>query len=261
MISFALIRVGLLTAAVGYGLPTLAQTLHRLPRTQPAPSAPAPVAVTTPVAAAVPVAAPAAPQSAANQPAHRAQITFSTGLLSISAENSSLNQILREIGRLTGMKITGGVTDERVYGNYGPADTATILSALLRGTGSNMMLVLDDRESPRELMLTPRGGGPTPPNPNASRDRDEDLPPQREPRMPNAAGFANPQQNTQPPPQNFQPARVPSAAAPVQATPPAAPVTDTTTPKSPSGVATPQQIYDQLMRLQQQQQKNPAAPQ
>jgi hypothetical protein len=194
----------------------------------------------------------------ADLPAHRAEVTYRTGILSVAAENSSLNQILREIGQLTGMKITGGVNDERVYGSYGPADTETVLTALLKGTGSNIMLVLDDRQLPKELVLTPRQGGPTPPNPNAAREREEeDLPPMRMPRVRGVEGV-----NT--PPQFHPPQALPAEVAPqppaVQQPAPQPPAAGDTTQQSPNGVKTPQEIYDQLMKLQQQQQQKPANP-
>src|ERR1700679_2339706 len=110
-----------------------------------------------------PIAATPAPP---NTP-HRATATYAAGLLNVRADNSSLNQILRAIARLTGMTITGGVTDERVFGNYGPAEPSTILATLLDGTGSNMILRESATSAPSELVLTPRNGGPTPPNPNA----------------------------------------------------------------------------------------------
>jgi hypothetical protein len=183
-------------------------------------------------------------------------------LLSVTANNSSLNQILREISRVTGMKITGGVTDERVYGTYGPGDPSSVLTALLGGTGSNVMIVLDDRHAPQELVLTPRSGGATPPNPNASRERgEEDLPPQRAPRYPRPDGIGTVlQPNQAPPPPSPQqqfPQPIPTLPADIQQ-PAATPPSDTTTQESPNGVKTPQQIYDQLMKMQQQQQKPPS---
>jgi len=185
--------------------------------------------------------------------AQRAQVAFAGGSLSITADNSSLNQILRDIARLTGMKITGGVTDERVYGSFGPGDTSSVLSALLAGTGSNMMLIFDAQRAPSELVLTPRGGGPTPPNPMASRgdDRDEqDLPPQLRPHIP------RPEMRQEPPAAS---ARPPEPAAPPAATTPAAP-TDTTQQVSPNGVSTPEQIYQQLLdRAKAKQQQTPAS--
>jgi hypothetical protein len=99
--------------------------------------------------------------------AHRAAVTYNSGLVSINASNSSLNQILREISKQTGMKITGGVRDERVFGHYGPATLSDILITLIDGTGTNLVLRQTASNTPVELILTPRNGGATPPNPNA----------------------------------------------------------------------------------------------
>jgi len=99
--------------------------------------------------------------------AHRADVRYDSGLISINASNSSLNQILREISRQTGMKITGGVREERVFGHYGPAPVADILATLIDGTGTNMVLRQTAANTPEELILTPRSGGVSPPNPNA----------------------------------------------------------------------------------------------
>jgi hypothetical protein len=223
-------------------------------------------------------AAPAAPSvaqtqqylPAAAQPAERrAQVNMlPNGILTVNADNSSLNQILREISRVTGMKITGGVVDERVFGNYGPADPSTILTALLRGTGSNMMLIFNSHQAPAELVLTPRNGGPTPPSPNAGHERDEDdLPPRGMPHASRGPDPNDPRPRQPIQPQLPVPAQQPSAVeAPANSVPlPTPPPADTTTATSPNGVKTPQQIYDQLMQLQQQKQQQqqktaPATP-
>ena len=205
---------------------------------------------TAPLTRPTPLTVQAQPQQASQQQAQRAQVELRDGQLSVKAENSSLNQILREISRITGMKISGGVMDERVFGSYGPADPSAVLSALLGGTGSNMMIVLDAKKAPIELVLTPRGGGPSPPNPSASRERgDEDLPQQMGPRFARPERMAPfPVQNQAPPPPT------PTEMAP-QA-PAASPGGDTTTQESPNGVKTPQQVYEQLMKMQQQQPKD-----
>lgn len=154
-----------------------------------------------------------------------AQVTYAGGQLFVSANNSSLNQILHKIGHETGMKITGGVTDERVFGQYGPASPAKVLGQLLDGTGSNMLFLHATTAAPAELVLTPRHGGPTPPNPEAYRE-DPPLPPVR------------PQYPIMPAEENGPPR-------------PAA-------PQSPNAIKTPQQIYQQLQRMhRQQQQSNP----
>jgi hypothetical protein len=192
-------------------------------------------------------------------------VTYTNGLLSISAANSSLNQILRDISRLTGMKITGGVVDERVFGTYGPAAPAKILTTLLDGTGSNVLLIQNPAGSvvsrstaPVELVLTPRHGGPTPPNPNAPRFNDgfqpeDNRPPQtimNRPLPPPSVPVTDPNSIVSSP-------ITPAATAP----PPPATSTDPTAPatqdQSPNGVKTPQQIYDQLLKLRQQQQAQP----
>jgi hypothetical protein len=155
----------------------------------------------------------------AQTPQH-AQVTYTSGKLYVAANNSSLNQILHDIGHETGMKITGGVTDERVFGQYGPASPAKVLGQLLDGTGSNMLLVHATTAAPAELVLTPRHGVATPPNPEAYRE--EPPPPPVRPQYP-----IMPAEENAPPP-------------------PAA-------PQSPNAVKTPQQIYEQLQRMRQQQ--------
>jgi hypothetical protein len=184
-------------------------------------------------------------------PPNRAQVSFSNGTLSVSANNSSLNQILREIAADTGMKITGGVTDERVFGNYGPADPAQVLDSLLDGTAINMVLVQRDDASLAELILTQRNGGPTPPNPNAPalNERSESLREFSGRAHPNAPSepTASPQNNVVTPPVD------PAATTPTPAS--------GTQPDSPNGVKTPQQIYEQLQRLRQQQQQPQSQPQ
>jgi hypothetical protein len=87
-------------------------------------------------------------------------------MLTVRADGSRLNQILREISQLTGMKITGGVGEEPVFGNYGPAKPAPILTLLLDGTGSNIVLRGGPQGTVTELILTPRNGGVTPPSPS-----------------------------------------------------------------------------------------------
>jgi hypothetical protein len=99
-----------------------------------------------------------------------AEVHSANGKLEVVADGSSLAQILEQIGRVTGMKITGRVADERVYGRYGPGPASEILSALLDGTGCNMLLRETTAGGAGELILTARTGGVTPPDPNARTD-------------------------------------------------------------------------------------------
>jgi hypothetical protein len=136
---------------------------------------------TAPTALAVGTAGPVT----AGTPVRRAEVEYSGGMLKVSANNSSLNQILREIGRQTGMKITGGVIEDHVFGTYGPAAASQVLTSLLDGTTSNVMIVENSANGPAELILTPRKGGVTPPNPNAelvTDDADQQTRPPTSPR-------------------------------------------------------------------------------
>ena len=211
---------------------------------------------TPPTAASVPATAAAAAQPVT----HRAQVVYSGGQLTIIADNSSLNQILRDVSRQTGMKITGGVADQRVFGKVGPGAPGGILSSLLDGTGSNMLLRENSAHTPVELVLTPRGGGATPPGPFAS-GADDDAPAIDEsPAHP----AAPPSQQSQGPPQPSAPQASGFGGGPVAvpaAGPGAAPGSEPPqstihgNPQSPNGVLTPQQIFQQLQQLQQQQQQ------
>ena len=121
----------------------------------------------TPPTNAAAVVAPIAAVSGgvASNRAQTADVSYDNGLLGVRANNASLNGILRDIARTTGMKLTGSVAEQRVFGNYGPAAPATILATLLNGTGSNMLLREAADAAPAELILTPRTGGPSPPSP------------------------------------------------------------------------------------------------
>ena len=68
----------------------------------------------------------------------------------------------------TGMKITGGVTDERVFGQYGPAPPIRFWPNCSTAPAATWSSCIATAPHPTELVLTPRQGGATPPNPNAA---------------------------------------------------------------------------------------------
>ena len=142
----------------GFGLAASAQTGSQLPPTQP-------TSISNPNLATPPIAA--TPARLENAQRHRARVTYTNGLLEVRADNSSLNQILRDIARATGMKIVGGVADQRVFGSYGPAPAATVLQTLLDGTGTNILLQETGTHAPKQLVLSPQTAGPTPPPPSS----------------------------------------------------------------------------------------------
>jgi hypothetical protein len=224
-----------------------------------APSLPATRPTGTETAAAAPAPASVQPASSAPRPRppHPAQVAYARGLLQVTADDSSLDQILREIGRQTGMKITGSLADERVFGRYGPAAPGTVVALLLDGSGSNMLLRAASPGRSAELVLTPRHGGPTPPDLNAGGQQ-----------QPAARVWRMPQAGVPPPQPGWSPAPPPPGAGAVGAgAQPGQPgaaagaaadsAADPSQPRSPNGVGTPQQIFQQLQQLQQQQPANP----
>lgn len=235
-------RVAVFLLAVG-GVAGFGQSA--LPPTSPTAAAPAGLGAAAPAAAGA---------TAGVNAAHRASVAYTDGKLGVVADNSSLNQILRDIARATGMKITGGVNDERVFGKYGPAAPADVLTELLDGTDTNMLLKESANRTPAELILSPRQGGPTPPNPNAPGFNDESdqdaaeqaLQQQRQEqeRQQQMQQLQQQQQAGQPTPP------APSASAPAPAA----------NAQPGTGVRTPQDIYQQLQQLQQQQRQQQQTP-
>ena len=206
-----LIAAGL---ACGVALAASAQTASRLPPTPP-------TSMSNPNSHTPPIPVPAAPARVDTGQRHRARVTYANGLLEVRADNSSLNQILRDIARETGMKIVGGVADQRVFGSYGPAPAATVLQTLLDGTGTNILLQESRAHAPEQLMLAPQTGGPTPPPPSSpSYDATE-----TEPELPLPAGVQ--------PVAQAQTTAATTAAPATGTTPPNAPVTPSTPPSMP----------------------------
>jgi hypothetical protein len=138
------------------------------PAVVPKPSAAVPASQLPPLPV---VTLPPAPETSAQKPAHRATVTYQDSLLTVKAQNSSLNQILRAIMRETGLQITGGVNDERVYGVYGPDRVSTLLTSLLDGTGTNILYMPATADQPAKLTLPPRNGQSAPP-PSATASDD-----------------------------------------------------------------------------------------
>lgn len=196
-----------------------------LPPTQPTSLPPQAAAASSP--ASQPVTPPVIP------PRH-AEVTYTGGQLQVRADNSSLNQILRSISHRTGLKITGGVEEQRVFGNYGPGPVSAVLATLLDGTNTNIFLRAGDATNPPELVLTQRSGGAAPPEPTSpayamyddSTDHDAPVAP------PASHSTSEPH---------------PGAASP--ATTPATVPAATSDAKTP---LTPEMVMQQLLKIQQQ---------
>lgn len=216
-----------------------------------------------PACAQAPSQIPATPSTAAAaaqpQPAlpNRPQVTYTGHQLTVQANNSSLNQILHEISQHTGITITGGVSEERVFGSYGPGSLSQVLNELLDGTSSNMLFISSVDNKPAQLILTPRTGAPTPPNPNAMQFNDAEADTDNNSPMnpPEPPDESSAQTNPVPTPAPAsQPAAQPGQSGMANGSNNTGTGSSTdSNQQSPNGVRTPQQIFDQLMKLRQQQ--------
>ncbi|HUY82551.1 MAG TPA: hypothetical protein VMU92_12575 [Acidobacteriaceae bacterium] len=119
-------------------------------------------------------------------------VVLSRGLLTVTADNSDLNQILGRIASMSGMTLNGLSTSARIYGVYGPGKPSEVLTSLLAGTGYNFLMLGRTADgAPRKLILMlksasspPSAGNPSAGNPapepsaaqNKSTAADEELP-------------------------------------------------------------------------------------
>ncbi|MHB1020978.1 MAG: hypothetical protein ACYC46_06705 [Acidobacteriaceae bacterium] len=186
---------------------------------------------------------PVRPLTPAEMPPQPAEVMYVQGKLTVSANNSSLDQILHQIGRLTGTQISGSAGDERVFGKYGPASASEVLTTLLNGASSNMLLISGNGPAPSELILTPQTG-------KGSTVASNPIPPPMRPEN-------NAEENSEAEPEN--PAPMPTFPPqplqnnePGQKTGPDNAGAGTTNPSSPNGIKTPQEIYQELQKLRRQ---------
>lgn len=95
-----------------------------------------------PVAAKPQPVAPSMPLRPEQMPATPPQVAFHNGQLTISAQNSTLGDILRAVRNQTGaaVEMPGNAT-ERVAGNFGPGPARDVLSSLLNGSHFNYLLL------------------------------------------------------------------------------------------------------------------------
>ena len=207
------------------------------PDAQPQPTQPNRPGAATRESQPVPAAPAAAqPPSMLDQPAQPAKVELTPGKLSIQADNSSLTAILHQLSTSAGMTVDGLNKDERIFGTYGPGDPREILSALLEGTGYNVVMFGKTSDgTPSQLALSPRGA----PIPSGAINGVRSVrPTQEDDEEPTPTQYDDPP----PPPPSPQPA----------------------TPAG--GVRTPQQMLQELqqmqqMRQQQQQEQQQQPPQ
>lgn len=91
-----------------------------------------------------------------------AQVSYQGGLLTISAQNSTLGEILRDVHSLTGAAIEippGPAANERVVANLGPGEPRDVLAGLLNGSQFNYVMLgsNSDPAAVASVLLTSKG--------------------------------------------------------------------------------------------------------
>ncbi len=196
--------------------------------------------------------------------------------LQVDATNVSLSSVLHEISVKTKLRITGSAPDERIFGTYGPGPMNLVLPALLDGLPINMLLTERTGGAPGDLSLTGRSGVPTPASVPTQQALDQSsAPPQTSTGNGRpTGGFGSPQRSGQTGNQGSGPIAGPtlgdkgisgsdngisgpnngvSGADNGIGVAPSGTDVNATGTASPNGVRTPQEIFEQLQKLRQQQ--------
>lgn len=201
-----------------------------------------------PVAAkpAEPVVAPV-PLRPEQMPATPPQVSFSRGLLTITAANSTLGDILRAVRNQTGaaVEVPANAT-ERVAGNFGPGPARDVLSSLLNGSHFNYLLLgsATNPDALEHVILTVKTGTTAEPGANVPAETASATPP---------APADNPEMTTEDSPDQAQ------EATDIFAEDPATPSEDQS--QNPFGqtaagnTRTPEQMLQDLQRQQEMQQQ------
>ena len=212
-----------------------ARHLPKKSRHRPTPASKSESMAAAPAAAPQQPVTPSWPVNERPKPAH---ITWDAHGLQVEASNSSLDQILREIGTDTGARITGLSNDERVFGSYGPGPARQVIAQLLDGTNYNVLIIGDQGGGvPRQIELTPiKGATGSPQLASSPRGPGDETP--------DDSGDSEDQQPLGTPPPEYQP------PAPPQGQPPQPqPI------RNPFGSGQPPRTPQQILQMQQQQQQ------
>ncbi len=222
-------------------------------------------------------------------PATKANVSFEGGLLTISAQNSTLGEILRDVRRLTGASIEipqGSAASERVVTHLGPGAPRDVMAVLLNGSSFDYVMLgsSSDPNAVSSVVLiakssspgdTQAAANPNPGNPGTMAPsgivRPQPFNRSAMAAMPGQPGNGqpanaeedkdddadSPDDNTDEPAQQGQPAQPDSAGANANGNVQDQGQTDPNQPNA--GPKTPEQILEMLQK-QRQQQQPPAAP-
>jgi hypothetical protein len=118
-----------------------------------------------------------------------AKVSYQGGLLTISAQNSTLGEILRDVRKLTGASIEvppgSAAANERVIAHLGPGAPRDVLAGLFNGTQFNYVMLgsSSDPMAVSSVILTAKtsSAGETQTAANVYQSTPEPMPPNRFP--------------------------------------------------------------------------------
>ena len=132
--------------------------------------------------------APAPPATLEQKPPTPPQISFQGGQLTITAQNSTLGDILKGVRAQTGAEVdVPGNATERVVGHFGPGPARDVLASLLYGSRFNYVLLGSPNDPSvlgRVILMAKSGAEPEP----ASQENSAQPLAQNQPLRPGAAG-------------------------------------------------------------------------
>ena len=188
-------------------------------------------------------------------PAVAPRISYEGGQVTIVASNSTLADILAGIRAATGVKIEtqGGPSGERVAAKIGPAPLRNVLLSLLQGARYDYVILgnAQDPEKVDRVILTPKLAGGAPATAAASQ-------PLRQPEPDQEIESADPEDNSGggsvgDENEGFAPAAQPAQSPSDQPQGQPQPA-NTTTPNPNATPKTPEQLLEDLKRLEQERQ-------
>lgn len=198
---------------------------------------------------------PPVPLTPEQMPPAPPQVSYRNGLLTIVATNSTLDDILRAVSARTGATVDAPaqLTGERVAARLGPGNPREVLSDLLRGPRFDYILLGSDGDpnAVRSIILTPNRSSPTAPATVAQ------VPPQARPVTPPQEDEEEVVEEQQLPPiPEVSPVRQGSRHRPPYMPPDQTVGQPGASPENPQPqeVKTPEQLLQELRKLQQQRQ-------
>ena len=210
--------------------------------------------------------APPPPPTPEQMPPLAPKVTYQSGQLSIESQNATLGQILRSVQSKTGASfdIPATANSERVVAQLGPGQPRDVLASLLNGSKFDYIIlgVPDQPGAVQKLILTTRQKAPITntaqvrPAPQPQEEQPDEDYAQPEPMTVEENSAAENQTVQPPPPGAYRPGSPNPNQGPQQTpefpsqVPPGA---DAQAPQQP-GVKTPEQLLQELNRMQQQQQ-------